>query len=140
KRQIHPFVTGTKYALIAGAGKRKAGPMGPAFRQWLSPAARAGLPHDAVPDVDRRARDLEQLVEEQRGVGRDPHAAVRYRAQRDRVATVDRELPADEEHRVVHVAERHLEVAGLEGQRLVVPGRGDRVAAHVLVGLRVAEV
>jgi drug/metabolite transporter (DMT)-like permease len=88
-------------------------------------------------DVDRLAGDLHQLVEEGRDVHRNPDAAVRDRHQRHVGVAVDRERGADEEHRVVHLAQRHVHPAAHEHPRAEVPGRGDRVPA---AAVGVAEV
>jgi drug/metabolite transporter (DMT)-like permease len=92
-------------------------------------AQSAELPPSCLADVDRLARDLHQLVEEGRDVHRDPDAAVRDRRQRHVGVAVDRERGADEEHRVVHLAERHLHPAAQEPPGAEVAGRGDRVPA-----------
>ena len=79
-------------------------------------AARAGQQPSSrsAADDHRLARDLNQRVEEGRDVHRDPDAAVRDGRQRHVGIAVDGERGADEEHRVVHLAERHHDPAGQE--------------------------
>src|SRR5262249_42540512 len=88
------------------------------------------LPTSAA-DVHRRARGGYQRVEERGDVCRDPHAAVGGRPARHVGIPVDREGGADEEHGVVHLAERHRYPARYERKGREVTGRRDGVAAAV---------
>jgi hypothetical protein len=83
----------------------------------------------AAADDDRFAGDVHQRVEERRDVHRDPHAAVRDGRQRDVGVAMDGVRGADEEDRVVHLAERDLDPAGHEDDGLEVAGRRDGVTA-----------
>jgi len=75
-------------------------------------------------DDHRLARDLHQRVEEGRDVHGNPDAAVRDGRQRHVGVTVDRERRADEEHRVVHLAELALVPAPAAGEDGEVAARG----------------
>jgi drug/metabolite transporter (DMT)-like permease len=80
-------------------------------------------------DVDRFTRDSHQLVEERGDVHRDPDAAVRDGRQRHVGVAVDRERGADEEHRVVHLAQRDGDPTGQEHDSPVVASRRDGICA-----------
>src|SRR5262249_26728711 len=96
----------------------------PAWGAWdRSPASAA--------DVHRRARGRYQRVEERGDMHRDPHAAMGGRTARHVGVPVDREDGADEEHRVVHLAERHRHPARHVRKGREVAGRRDGVAAAV---------
>jgi EmrB/QacA subfamily drug resistance transporter len=89
------------------------------------------LPLRRAVDVDLSARGRDHLVEEARDVHRHPDAAVRGRPDRHVRVTVDGELRADEEHRVVHLAKRHLDPAGQVDRRVEGAVGGDRLRAPV---------
>src|SRR5262249_60608086 len=84
-----------------------------------------------IPDVDRRARNRDQRVEDVRDVKRDPDAAVGGWVERNAGVElpVNREHRADEPDRVVHLAERYLDPAGTVAPGMEVAGRGDPAAA-----------
>src|SRR5215469_5007225 len=86
-----------------------------------------------IPDVDRRAGNLDQRVEDVRDVERDPDAAVRVRVERDAGVElpVNREHRADEPDRVVHLAERHLDPAGGVAEGVEIARGGVPAAALV---------
>src|SRR6516165_10387139 len=90
-----------------------------------------GISADSAADVYRRAGGWYQRVEERGDVDRDPHAAVGGRPERHLGVPVDRVEGADEEHGVVHLAERHVHPARHERKCGEVAGRRDGVAAAV---------
>src|SRR5215471_4588007 len=90
-----------------------------------------GIGADSTADVYRRAGGRYQRVEERGDVDRDPHAAVGGRPERHLCVPVDRVEGADEEHGVVHLAERHVHPTRHERKCGEVAGRRDGIAAAV---------
>src|SRR5262249_30152203 len=103
----------------------------PATLALGGPPAEWGRLFTSAADVHRRARGRYQRVEERGDVGRDPHAAMGGRPARHVGVPVDREGGADEEHGVVHPAERRCHPAWHERKGGEVAGRRDGVAAAV---------
>src|SRR5580693_1607291 len=68
-------------------------------------------------------------MKERGDVHGNSYAPVRDRLKRHVGVAVDREGGADEEHRVVHLAERHGDPAGDEGGGSEIAGRCDGIAA-----------
>jgi EmrB/QacA subfamily drug resistance transporter len=89
-------------------------------------------------DEDFGARGLHHGVEERGDVHRDADAAVRHRVDRDVGVAVDGEDRADEEHRVVHLAERDLDPARHVNRGPEVAGRRDGVGASAIAAVVVA--
>src|SRR5215831_17596130 len=92
---------------------------------------RVGRLFTSAADVHRRAWGRYQRVEERGDVGRDPHTAMGRRPAWHVGVPVDREGGADEEHGVVHPAERRCHPAWHERKGGEVAGRRDGVAAAV---------
>src|SRR5215472_18259874 len=89
-------------------------------------------------DENLGARGLHHRVEERGDVHRDADAAVRDRVDRDVGVAVDGEDRADEEHRVVHLAERDLDPAWHVNRGPEVAGRRDGVGAAAIAAVVVA--
>jgi EmrB/QacA subfamily drug resistance transporter len=103
----------------------------------VTSTAFSGGPGSLV-DEDFRARGLHHGVEERGDVHRDADAAVRHRVDRHVRVAVDGEDRADEEHRVVHLAERDGDPARHVHRGPEVAGRRDGVGASAVAAVVVA--